>query len=284
VPDYLVAGGVTYRLVSDERGSVRLVVNTASGAVAQRISYDAWGKVTSDTSPGFQPFGFAGGLVDPDTGLVRFGTRDYDPVAKQWLSRDTVGFAGGLNQYAYAGGDPVNRIDPSGHSAVGCFADILFLLSFIPGVGSAFAVASSLLYAADGQWGKAAMALAGAVLPVFAEDLNGLMRFGEEEESGLVNLASEARTQHILEGHMPPGEPGNTLFPSEWSSDQIMHNVSDVATDPTLTWQQLTGPAGANVTRAGDPVRFAVHGVREGVKIRVILEPGGEGIITAYPI
>ena len=83
---------------------------------------------------------------------------------------------------------------------------------------------------------------------------------------------------------MPPGELGNSHFPSEWSSGQIMHNVSDIATDPTPQWQQLTGRAGAEFTRAGDPVRYAVEGIRDGVKIRVILEPGGEGIITAYPV
>jgi hypothetical protein len=54
--------------------------------------------------------------------------------------------------------------------------------------------------------------------------------------------------------------------------------------DSSLQWQHLTGRAGAEFTRAGDPVRFAVEGVRDGIKIRVILEPGGEGIITAYPL
>ena len=34
------------------------------------------GNITSDTNPGFQPFGFAGGLYDTDTGLTRFGARD----------------------------------------------------------------------------------------------------------------------------------------------------------------------------------------------------------------
>ncbi len=80
------------------------------------------------------------------------------------------------------------------------------------------------------------------------------------------------------------GEPGNSLLPSDWSAGQIMHNASDLATDPALQWQQITGRAGAEFTRAGDPVRYAVEGIRDGVKIRVILEPGGEGIITAYPV
>jgi hypothetical protein len=43
------------------------------------IDYDEFGNVTNDTAPGTIPFGFAGGLYDKDTGLVRFGARDYDP-------------------------------------------------------------------------------------------------------------------------------------------------------------------------------------------------------------
>jgi hypothetical protein len=76
VPEYLVKGGTTFRIVTDHLGSVRLVVDAATGAIAQRIDYDAWGVPTFVTGPAdFQPFGFAGGLYDPDTGLVRFGAR-----------------------------------------------------------------------------------------------------------------------------------------------------------------------------------------------------------------
>lgn len=78
VPTYLIKGGVTYRIVSDHLGSPKLVVNTADGSVVQRMEYDEFGQVTLDTNPGFQPFGFAGGIYDRDTGLVRFGARDYD--------------------------------------------------------------------------------------------------------------------------------------------------------------------------------------------------------------
>lgn len=77
-PESMVRGGVSYRILTDQRGSPRLVVNASTGAVVQRIEYDAWGKVAFDTSPGFQPFGFAGGMYDRSTGLTRFGARDYD--------------------------------------------------------------------------------------------------------------------------------------------------------------------------------------------------------------
>jgi RHS repeat-associated protein len=70
--------------------------------------------VTSDTNPGFQPFGFAGGLYDADTGLVRFGARDYDAFTGRWTARDPSLFRGGFNLYAYVHNDPINFIDPDG--------------------------------------------------------------------------------------------------------------------------------------------------------------------------
>jgi RHS repeat-associated protein len=125
VPDYMMQGGTTYRIISDWLGSVRLVVNASNGAVVQQLDYDEFGKVlpsSFDTTCAlsaqcfpFQPFGFAGGLQDRDTGLVRFGARDYDPQVGRWISKDPIRFDGGdTDVYAYAGNDPVNGSDPSG--------------------------------------------------------------------------------------------------------------------------------------------------------------------------
>ncbi|MEM7049914.1 MAG: RHS repeat-associated core domain-containing protein, partial [Acidobacteriota bacterium] len=129
VPDYLVKGGVTYRILSDLRGSVRLVVDAATGAIVQRLDFDEYGRVLQDTNPGFQPFGYAGGLWDPQTGLVRFGARDYDPEIGRWTAKDPIGFAGGdTNLYAYVANDPINLIDPSGEIAP---LAVLYLLAEI---------------------------------------------------------------------------------------------------------------------------------------------------------
>lgn len=118
VPETMTAGGHTYRILTDHLGSPRLVVESLTGAVAQRIDYDAFGNVVTDSAPGFQPFGFAGGLWDRDTGLVRFGARDYDPRIGRWISKDSVGLGGGPNLYDYARADPVNFIDPRGKTPV----------------------------------------------------------------------------------------------------------------------------------------------------------------------
>ena len=66
VPDYILTAGEVYRVISNQVGSPVLIVNASTGAIAEQISYDAWGNITADSNPGFQPFGFAGGLYDPD--------------------------------------------------------------------------------------------------------------------------------------------------------------------------------------------------------------------------
>jgi RHS repeat-associated protein len=118
VPDYLIKNGDAYRIISDHLGSPRLIVHAATGAIAQQLTYDEFGNILSDTNPGFQPFGFAGGLYDPDTGLVRFGARDYDPETGRWLSKDPSRFRKAeTNLYEYVRCDPVNLIDPLGNAA-----------------------------------------------------------------------------------------------------------------------------------------------------------------------
>ena len=54
------------------------------------MDYDEYGQVLVDTNPGFQPFGFARGLYDPATGLVRFGARDCDADSGRWYCKAPI--------------------------------------------------------------------------------------------------------------------------------------------------------------------------------------------------
>jgi len=115
VPDYVVKGGTTYRIVTDHLGSVRRVVDVASGSVAMALEYDAWGRVTASEGAGFVWLGYAGGITDDSTSLVRFGARDYEPRVGRWTAKDPIGFAGGsANQYEYVLNDPASLVDPEG--------------------------------------------------------------------------------------------------------------------------------------------------------------------------
>lgn len=171
VPDYMVKQGATYRILSDHLGSVRLVVNTQTGAIAQRLDYDAFGRITADTNPGFQPFGFAGGFYDPDTGLVRFGARDYDSEIGRWTTKDPAGFEGGVNLYTYVDNDPVNVIDPEG--------ELAFLIPILAGAAGGAAIDIGLQLLLNGgnfsciDWGQVALsaglgALGGGALKAYS--------------------------------------------------------------------------------------------------------------------
>jgi RHS repeat-associated protein len=111
VPDFMVRDGRTLRIISDRLGSPRLIVDVDTGAILQRINYDEFGNVLNDSNPGYQPFGFAGGLYDVDTGLIRFGARDYDANVGRWTAKDPSRFEGGANLYAYVNNNPVNQLD-----------------------------------------------------------------------------------------------------------------------------------------------------------------------------
>ncbi|MCL6613532.1 MAG: RHS repeat-associated core domain-containing protein [Firmicutes bacterium] len=115
IPDYMIKNGVTYRIISDHLGSVRLVVDVATGQVVQRMEYDEFGNVILDTNPGFQPFGFAGGSYEQRTKLVHLGIRDYEANTGRWTTKDPIKFVNNItNVFVYSSNDPINFIDLNG--------------------------------------------------------------------------------------------------------------------------------------------------------------------------
>ncbi len=115
MPMAMTKGGSLYYLTYDQVGSLKIVADT-TGSVIKTVAYDSFGNIINDSSPSFQiPFGFAGGLHDRDTGLVRFGLRDYDPDVGRWTAKDPLLFAGGdTDLFGYCLNDPVNLVDPRG--------------------------------------------------------------------------------------------------------------------------------------------------------------------------
>lgn len=115
MPVAMTKDGVTYYLTYDQVGSLRVVAD-ASGNVVKSVEYDSFGNIINDSDPTFEiPFGFAGGLHDRDTGLVRFGYRDYDPDVGRWTAKDPILFMGGdTDLYGYCLNDPINIVDDNG--------------------------------------------------------------------------------------------------------------------------------------------------------------------------
>jgi len=107
--------GTVYYVGADQVGTSKTVL-IGSGTVQRTIESDSWGNVLSDSNPSFNLLvqGFAGGIYDPVTKLVRFGVRDYDPAAGRWMARDSILLEGGINLYLYAENSPTNFCDPLG--------------------------------------------------------------------------------------------------------------------------------------------------------------------------
>jgi RHS repeat-associated protein len=97
-------------LIADERGSI-IAGTDNSGAKSWINTYDEFGM----PGPGNQcSFQYTGQVWMASAGLYHFKARAYHPELGQFLQPDPIGYADGLNIYAYVQNDPVNRIDPNG--------------------------------------------------------------------------------------------------------------------------------------------------------------------------
>ena len=99
-------------LLQDERGST-VGVTDATGAVIGRLSYNDYGTPAA-TNPASVRFQYTGQQWLPELGMHYYKNRIYYPQIGRFMQTDPIGVAGGVNLYAYVGGDPINRIDPLG--------------------------------------------------------------------------------------------------------------------------------------------------------------------------
>jgi len=141
VGERTVADGVRFVPIADARmvqaDAVKIVPNTAEDALyvhadqlgTPRKLTDPTGAVVWDAS--LTPYGledsiagtetldsrFPGQWADAESGLNYNYFRDYDPTTGRYLQSDPIGLRGGLNTFAYVGGNPINYTDPKGQYA-----------------------------------------------------------------------------------------------------------------------------------------------------------------------
>jgi len=117
-------GTNTYYYLNDANMNVTGLVNASNGSVVERYVYDPYGAVTF-LDGGWNAYGtqatlygndylFTGRRFDGETKLMYYRARYYDNSLGRFVNRDPIGYEGGLNTYAYVGGSPTDRVDPSG--------------------------------------------------------------------------------------------------------------------------------------------------------------------------
>jgi len=143
----------------DPTGST-IALSDDSGSITDQYVYDEFGGLNRKTGNTANPFQFVGqfGVQSDSTGLYYMRARYYDPKAGRFVSRDPIGFAGGMNLYEYVGNNPVSNVDPSGN--------IIETPWDVANVGLG---AVSLGYnIAEGSWGWAALDVLGLIYDVTA--------------------------------------------------------------------------------------------------------------------
>jgi RHS repeat-associated protein len=107
----------TEYFLGDALGSVRQLANQ-TGAITYARVYDPYGAATQTSGAARTAYGSTGEFTSNN--LVYLRSRIYSPSMGRFLSRDTWGgdyqIPLSLNKWIYAGGNPVNRVDPSGLS------------------------------------------------------------------------------------------------------------------------------------------------------------------------
>ncbi len=135
--------------IGDHLGSASTVLDETS-AVKEKIEYTPWGEVKS-----YDNFGntaevawlyFTGKKTDSETGLIYFGARYYNPKLGRFITPDTIVQSPynpqTLNRYSYCNNNPINLVDPTGHSwkkfwtsAVSTFVQVAATIVLTPFIG-----------------------------------------------------------------------------------------------------------------------------------------------------
>jgi RHS repeat-associated protein len=110
------SGGVSY-ILSDQVGQPQKMLDGAGALSWDRIATPFGETAMALGSATANALRFPGQQYDALTGLHYNYFRDYDPSLGRYPQSDPIGLAGGLNTYAYVGGNPVSRVDPTGEVA-----------------------------------------------------------------------------------------------------------------------------------------------------------------------
>lgn len=109
--------GEVFAAIHDLTGSISMLIDMQK-KVRFHQSYSAFGKAKQWVKNALiSPWGYSGKRIDHETGLIYYGRRYYDPLQKQWATKDPIGFADGANRLAFVRNNPLSFRDHFGLTA-----------------------------------------------------------------------------------------------------------------------------------------------------------------------
>lgn len=155
----LERNGQFYCYHADGLGSI-VSITDANHNIVQSNEYDSYGMVKPSTS--FRnSYTYTGREWDKETGLYYYRARYYDPMEGRFISKDPIGFKGGINLYNYVESNPINETDPFGEKSfkdlycekisgvIGICADLTSIGATLTGAGAPVGIAASFVSAGN---------------------------------------------------------------------------------------------------------------------------------------
>ena len=107
-----------YLPIQDVFSNPHKLISYAMDTIVETYEFSAFGQERETTY--LNPWRFSSKRVDPETALIYFGRRYYDPEIGRWITTDPKGYADGIiHLYAYVLNDPLNHWDLYGLRAYG---------------------------------------------------------------------------------------------------------------------------------------------------------------------
>ena len=100
-----------YNVHTDHLQTPKWITNS-EGAIVWRSTREAFGEMMVEGSYVTFNFRFPGQYYDAESGLYYNHYRYYDPKLGRYITSDPIGLGGGINRFAYVGGNPVGVVDP----------------------------------------------------------------------------------------------------------------------------------------------------------------------------
>jgi len=200
----------------DGNGNVTALVDT-NGVILARYTYDPYGNVLSMSGPlaTANLYRFSSKEWHPNSGLVYYGHRFYDPNVQRWLNRDPLGVLGGINLYCSMFNSPNGIYDPLGLCDAGKIA-----AGAVQVAGAVIATAA-LLAAEAPSGGLTTLALPNIFLGI----THGMLEIG----AGLSDNPNDPALNHVLQSY--PSNVGGVAgyLVAGPSGTQVGNMVGDVA-------------------------------------------------------
>jgi RHS repeat-associated protein len=253
----------------DLRGST-IALTDNNGNVTDRAQYSGYGMIMVRGGTNDTPFLYNGryGVMTDPNGLVCMRARNYNPYLCRFINPDPAGFAGGLNWYCYADGNPISNLDPFG---LWSWTQTFGVVKVFGGVGEglaggSLAIASSWTGLGAVAGGAVAVHGLDTIQSGFRQAVNG-QAVDSFTSQGLQAAGVSRNTANLVDtGVSVVGSAGAGIFngatkvaaiaqteeAAGMSTWQILNGVDQGSKAlPTAVWEGLGGSTSSALAKAG---------------------------------